>query len=241
MKISTKQREVRVVSYNIQHGLGMDGRIDLERIAKVISAKNPDLVAVQEVDKNCRRSGAQDTAAELGRLLSMQHAFGKFMDYDGGEYGMAGLSRYPIVQTRRHQLPEGAEPRCALEIVVKPDGMSTPISFVCIHMDWTSESVRLAQMEALLELLNGTAGPVILAGDFNGEITDKSMQLLAKARWDILDKNGQKTYPSDKPEEEIDFIALRGFANAKSSATCHVIDETMASDHRPIYAVIKII
>lgn len=236
--VTGEQQDLRVLSYNIKHGLGMDGRIDLERIARVISEAHPDLVALQEVDRNCKRSREQDVAAELGRLLNMRHAFGKTMDHDGGEYGLAVLSRYPIEQSRHHRLPDGAEPRCALEIVVRPDGMRTPLSFVCIHTDWADENSRLAQVAALLEMLRERAGPVILAGDFNGERTDKSMQLIARAGWTILDTHGAKTFPSDNPQVEIDFIALRGFDGISSA--CHVIGEPLASDHRPVCAAIAV-
>lgn len=121
---------ITIVSYNILHGKGMDGKIDLERIAAVIAKESPDLVTLQEVDQNCARSGNNDQAAELGRLLKMNHRFGKFMNLQGGEYGMAVLSRFPIEKTIRHQLPPGAEPRCALEIQVRPDGWQEPLSLI---------------------------------------------------------------------------------------------------------------
>ena len=76
--------ELRLVAYNIHHGEGMDGKLDLERIARVIAAEKPDLVALQEVDKGCKRSGSIDQAAKLAKLLKMDHRFGKFMDYQGG-------------------------------------------------------------------------------------------------------------------------------------------------------------
>jgi hypothetical protein len=83
---------LRVVSYNIQHGAGMDRKLDLERTADVLRRLEPDLVALQEVDENCRRSKGVDQAAELGRLLGMEHRFGEFMDYDGGRSGLAVFS-----------------------------------------------------------------------------------------------------------------------------------------------------
>ena len=229
---------LRILSYNIRHGKGMDGNINLERIAEVISKTSPDLVALQEVDKCCKRSGHQDIAAELGRLLDMQHRFGPFMTYEGGEYGMAILSRLPITDTVRHPLPEGAEPRCALEVKVQAGGVQSPISFVCIHNDWTSEKVRVQQIQALLAFLHNTDHPIILAGDFNGEQTDESMELLRETQWTVLDKKGEKTCPSNKPEVEIDFFVMRGFPGV---AIDHdVIDEKLASDHKPIYAVITL-
>nr|MCS5617336.1 endonuclease/exonuclease/phosphatase family protein [Pirellulales bacterium] len=96
---------LRVVSFNIRHGVGMDGRLDLDRTAAVLRRLESDLVAIQEVDENCRRSGGVDQAAALGKALGMEHRFGEFMDHDGGRYGLAVLSRLPIKATRRHALP----------------------------------------------------------------------------------------------------------------------------------------
>lgn len=230
--------ELRVLSYNIKHGEGMDGKIDLARIAAVIEKLKPDLVALQEVDKNCTRSGKVDQAAELAKLLKMDSRFGKFMDFQGGEYGLAILSRLPITKTQRHQLPEGAEPRCALEVQVKGVGLSEPLSFVCIHNDWQNEAIRVKQVSALLDALATHKSPAILAGDFNEVPKGKSLALLSDDDWKILDKKGQKTFPSNKPEVEIDFFVLKNFS---PKVLAHeVIDERVASDHRPIFAQLKL-
>lgn len=231
-----KEHSLRIVSYNIKHGQGMDGKIDLRRIADAISMKNPDLVAIQEVDKNCKRSGNVDIAKQLGEMLNMEHRFGKFMDYQGGEYGMAVLSRFPITETIRHNLPDGREPCCALEIKVQLDGMHSPISFIGIHNDWTDEEFRVKQINSLLMAIQERRHPIVLAGDFNGEKSDRSMQMLQEAQWVILDKEGKKTFPSVDPKKEIDFIVIRGFPN--TSIEHDVIDEKVASDHRPIFSVI---
>jgi len=226
--------KLNVLSYNIRHGAGMDGKIDLERIAAVIRKAKPDLVALQEIDKNCKRSGSIDIAAELGRMLSMDHRFGKFMDFQGGEYGMAILSRLPIKEMVRHPLPKGAEPRCALEVQVQVAGFEKPFSFVGIHNDWTNEEIRIKQVGALIKAMEPRKNPVILAGDFNGERTDGSMKLLEEAGWLNLDKQEQKTFPSGKPKVEIDFVVVRGLEGARFNV--EVIDERAASDHRPVLA-----
>ncbi len=240
-QIAKEPATVRMVAYNIRHGEGMDKRIGLKRIADVIARESPDLVALQEVDKNCSRSGRTDIAAVLGGLLTMEYRFGAFMNYQGGEYGLAALSRWPIIESIRHELPSGAEPRCALELVVQPPDMQTPLSFVCIHNDWTSADFRVQQIQALLDAVKARKHPVILAGDFNGERTDASMKLLTASGWTILQKDNSaesRTWPSDKPEIEIDFFVVRG---ADLIAVEHrVIDERVASDHRPISAVITL-
>ena len=109
---SSSPTPLRVVSYNIKHGRGNDDTVDLERTARVLRAQNPDIVALQEVDERVRRSGSVPQADSLGRLLGMSAAFGGFMDYQGGQYGMAILSRYPIVSINPIRLPNGNEHAC---------------------------------------------------------------------------------------------------------------------------------
>lgn len=224
---------LKVVSYNIRHGQGTDGKIDLERLAKIIEKENPDLVALQEVDKNCKRSGNVDQAAELGRLLKMEHAFGKFMGYQGGEYGMAVLSRFSIAKVVRHQLPEGAEPRCALEVKVTPKGWSEPLSFIGIHLDWTKGNFRPKQVAKLVDL----KGAVILAGDFNAERGSATLKILGDSGWKILREISINTFPAEKPTHEIDFFIGRGLP--EFTYIERVIEEKVASDHRPITAEIS--
>ena len=231
-----KQFVLSVMSYNIHHGEGMDGKIDIERIAKVISKENPDLVALQEVDKNCTRSGNRDMAAELGELLGMQHIFRKAMDFQGGEYGLAILSKLPIMETSLYQLPKGDEPRCALEVKVKIGNYPKPVSFICIHNSWNSEVIRIKQVKELLKLLGELDHPVLLAGDFNAKRKDESMQLLKHAYWTILNSQSKKMFDSAVPDSQIDFFVISNFPY--TSAESLVVDETIASDHRPIFAEI---
>jgi endonuclease/exonuclease/phosphatase family metal-dependent hydrolase len=116
--------------------------------------------------------------------------------------------------------------------------ISQPLSFICIHNDWITEEVRVKQIQTLLNDLKENSNPIILAGDFNGESSDKSIELLRKNNWYVFDKGGKKTYPSDKPNLEIDFFITKNIS--KNAVIAHdVIDERKASDHRPIYAVIS--
>lgn len=230
---------LRIVVYNIRHGRGMDNEVDIPRIAEVLTRENPDLVALQEVDKLCNRSGNQDIAAELGALVGMDHRFGKFMDYDDGEYGLAVLSRLPILETREHQVPAGAEPRVALEIQVEAEGFDVPVSFVSLHHDWTSEDYRIAQVEALLAGVEAYTHPVILAGDYNTRPNGASLQLLRDAGWEVLEKEGNPhTFPADAPDREIDFVVIRNYPEVDISH--YVMDEAVASDHRPLFAEITV-
>lgn len=222
------------MAYNIKHGRGMDNEVNLKRIANVLRALKPDLIALQEIDHTCTRSGTVDEAAALGKLLGMEHRFGKFMNFQGGQYGLAILSRFPIEKTIRHQLAPGAEPRCALEIVVRPTANGNPLSFLSIHNDWTREDFRVAQVKDLIQGLAEQKHAVILAGDFNAQPDDKSLALLTKAGFSMVaKKGGRKTFPSPAPKVEIDYFMTRGIKFSKPP-TCSVHDERVASDHRPI-------
>src|ERR1700674_4525771 len=83
----TVPRTFRVLTYNIHHGQGTDGRFDLSRLAGVMKRVQPDVVALQEVDRGTERSGGVDQLAELERLTDMHAEFGKTMDYSGGRHG----------------------------------------------------------------------------------------------------------------------------------------------------------
>jgi endonuclease/exonuclease/phosphatase family metal-dependent hydrolase len=231
--LSTAQ-PLTVAAYNIRHGKGLDNQLNLQRTAAVLKRLDADLIALQEVDSVCARSGSINQAAELGQMLGMNHAFGRFMAYDGGSYGMAVLSRFPILDIHRHHLPEGAEPRCALEVVVELPGKQR-LSFVSIHHDWTKEDLRIPQVKALINALETRQHPIILAGDFNTLRSAPSFDLLQAAGF-LLDENKPATFPAQEPTQEIDYVLLRGFAKA---ARVTVVKESMASDHRPIYARVK--
>ena len=223
--------EIKILAYNVRHGEGLDGRVDLERTAAVIRRVDPDIVLLQEIDNRTGRTGGIDQAAELGRLTGLSHAFGRFMDYDGGEYGMALLSRFPIVGFENHVLPPGLEPRSALSATIELDE-DNHLILVGIHLYRTAEE-RLAQANKLVELFSEESKPVILAGDFNSTPDSEVISLLKK-HWTIADKGKQHlTFPADSSRIEIDYIMYRPQSNFKVLES-RVIDEQLASDHRPV-------
>ncbi|MDA7979816.1 MAG: endonuclease/exonuclease/phosphatase family protein [Pirellulales bacterium] len=221
-----------VLSYNIKHGYGMDGRVDLSRSAALIKRLNPDLVALQEIDKATERTKRVDQAKALGHMTRMHANFGRFFDFQGGEYGMAILSKNKPSDARNHRLPDGREPRTSLAITVIPVENGPEIVFVGIHFYATAEE-RLAQAEKLLEILKSETRPVILAGDFNSRPGSDVMKLFADG-WTIPDKGEDRlTIPSDKPRSEIDFIIFRGLEGWELKKI-DVLEEPLISDHRPV-------
>lgn len=223
---------VRVLAYNIHHGEGMDSVLDLARIADLIRGVSPDLVAVQEVDSVVERTRRVDQAAVLGELTGMNAVFGSFMPYQGGAYGMAVLSRWPIEGSENYRLPDGDEPRTALGVIVRLPRTGARLRFVGIHL-YRTEEERLAQARSLEDRLAADSLPTLVAGDFNSEPGTAVMEHLAGG-WRIVDKGEDAfTFPSYSPEREIDFVLLRPYDRFEILSEV-VIDEPVASDHRPI-------
>ena len=88
----------RVMTYNMHHGEGLDKRVDLQRIADLIKHEGADIVALQEVDKGTERTARRDFPAEFARLTGLTCVFSNNYTYQGGEYGNAVLTRFPVVQ-----------------------------------------------------------------------------------------------------------------------------------------------
>ena len=228
---------LRVLAYNIHHGAGNDEKLDLLRIARLIRSLAPDVVALQEVDERTERTGGVDQAAELGRLTGMAWAFGPFMDYQGGRYGMAVLSALPFASSTNHRLPEGSEPRSSLAIRIELPGGAGELTFAGIHFYRTAEE-RKAQATRLLDVLD-LSGLAILAGDFNSTPDSEVMGLIARA-FVIPDKGDDRlTFRSDRPDREIDFIVARPVERI-TVVESRVIDEPVASDHRPVFLVVEV-
>ena len=233
--------KMTVLSYNIHHGAGTDGKLDLERIAQIIRDQRPDVVALQEVDIKTSRSGGIDEAAELGRLTGLNAVFGKAMDYSGGAYGQAILSRWPIKEHTVHQLPQrpGREPRIVL--VARIEAPSGDLFFASTHLDHEMEDVRIEQAAALSRILTGTKGPVLLAGDFNAAPESTTMRTLLEQWTDTAGASASPTIPSRNPRRRIDYIlALTQDSSHWKTVQSLVLNEPVASDHRPVAAILEL-
>jgi endonuclease/exonuclease/phosphatase family metal-dependent hydrolase len=231
---------LRVMTYNIHHGRGTDDKVDIERIAAVINAARPDLVAVQEVDVGVNRSGRIDEAAKLAVLTGMHVRFGKARDYGGGDYGQAILSERPITDFAVHELPGDArdEQRIALIATIQAGEGVPEMRFVATHLHHQAEAHRVAQAKKLLELLAEEKLPTVVAGDLNAEPGSRAMNLLLK-RWRDTTPDDALTYPAGEPIKKIDWILLAG-ADGWTVTDSEVLDEPVASDHRPVVVELEI-
>lgn len=234
---------LKVMTYNIHHANppAQPGVIDLQAIAEVIKKEAPDLVALQELDVFTKRNGSVDQVKQLAELCGMHAFFSKGIDFEGGEYGVAILSKFKINKTERFPLPfkEGikAEQRSLAVInITLPDG--TALDFACTHLD-LNNAHRLLQVAEINRILGARKNNVILAGDLNLEAGSPPMEILEQHFTRSCLQNCAPTIPDVNPNKEIDFILLKKGSTFKVKHH-QVIQNIHASDHLPVVATYKI-
>lgn len=234
-------QEIRVLAYNIHHGEGTDGKFDLERIAGIINAESPDVVALNEVDNGVRRSQGVDTPAVLAELTGMRAIFEKNIDHDGGEYGNAVLTRLPVRRHENHKLPSHyqGEQRGVLEVELGAKGGDETLLFLATHFDYRSEdSERRASVEKVEEILAGRGDvPAILAGDLNAT-PDSAVLAALQKNWKNATSEEHPSFPARKPTRQIDYVLMRPAATWEVVET-RILEAPVASDHRPLLAVLR--
>lgn len=238
---SAEPLRVRVLSYNIHIGIGMDGKLNLARTAEVINRVKPDLVALQEVDRNSKRVGGLDEPAELARLTGMKCAFAKALDVPGGDYGELILSRYPLKDIRQDVFPseQRCESRAVVSARVRLGDHGPEVMFAGTHLEHANSAVRLHQAQQLTRVL-AQRQPLaaILAGDLNAAPGSPVLKAVCEKWQDATAGKPEPTWPSDKPRNKIDYILYRP-AERWRVVSSEVVVEPMASDHRPVLVVLE--
>ena len=244
-KITTEDDQnlrLRILSYNIHHAEGVDGKLDVPRIAQVILSVEPDLVALQEVDKNTTRTGKVNQDIELARLTKMNSVFGSNITFQGGQYGNAILSKFPIIKNKNFLLPnvDSGEQRGLLRSQIQISNKEN-VLFFSTHLDHRrSDTERLASAEAINQIISlDNKSPAILAGDFNDVPDSPTLKELGKV-WLRTNKKILKTIPASKPSRQIDYIFVQPKERWKIIES-QVLDEDIASDHRAIFSIIELI
>lgn len=236
----TNNNGFKVLSYNIHHANPPSTEeIDLDAIAKVVIESGADLVALQEVDVYTVRSGkSSHQAEELGKMTGMHVFFSKGIDYQGGEYGTAILSKYPLRRTQRYELPnlEGltSEPRTLAVVTLEIEGRL--FKFANTHLDYTNAENNLLQAKKILEIFEGEKLPVMMAGDFNAVPDSPSIRLLDQHFTRSCIEGCAFTSPQLQPRRTIDYIMMSRDSPFKVLEH-QVINEIYASDHLPVLAV----
>lgn len=223
----------RLMSFNIQHGEGMDQKIDIERIKNVILNVAPEVVGLQEVDSMVNRSGNIDIMQLLAEQTGMYPTFGYSILHDGGKYGNGMLTREKPLATRKISLPGENEARTALIVELNR------YVVVNTHLSLTNEE-RLESVKIITEAIKHYEKPVFLLGDLNAEPGEDPIKYLEKD-WQILTNTNAKTFPSTEPDVTIDYVLgykAKGETYAKFQA--RVLEDKITSDHRPLFVDIRL-
>ena len=226
-----------VMTYNIHRAQGSDGEVDLERIANVILSVNPDLVALQEVDRFVERTGRIDQAVILQNLTGMNMRFGFAIPYQGGEFGNVILSRYPVDTLRLHMLPgEPGEDRILMEadIIIGENGeRSDTLTFLATHLD-TFEEPRSASIPIINSVVDNIANRfILLAGDLNARPESAEITALLSRLRDPSPEEMLPTFPAANPERQIDYIFYSDTPDWRVKEV-RVLHAPVASDHAPL-------
>ena len=241
----TANAPIRVLVYNIHAGKDAKGVDNLARVAEIVRDSRADVVLLQEVDKGTERSGKVDQVAELQRLTGYFGAFGKTLDYQGGDYGIAILSRWPItadtlihlpVEPPQHRSGVSYEPRGALRVAVQRPGGALRV--INTHIDASREDTyRLQEANTLLSLagsIRDSSYTTLVGGDLNSEPESAVIALFQPAGWRdafrLCGKGTGLSYPADVPVKRIDYLMMTGATRCTSAEVLN----TEASDHRPV-------
>ncbi len=194
--------------------------MDLDKVADAIKKLNPDIIALEEVDQKTIRSNRLDQVKEIAKRTGMYYAYGKATELDGGNYGNAILSKYPIEKTMTLKLPSGDyEPRALMLSRINVPGFDVPIYICNTHFDWHEEDdVRMRQAKFINSVVVGDVdldkefhnianGIVILMGDFNSVEEDRVVKELKKY-WNMVEVPGMdaRTWPAGNPGLDLDHI-----------------------------------
>lgn len=247
---SPRDGRFRVLSYNIHHGVGLDGVLDLERIAAEIEATGADVVGLQEVDNHWgERSGWVDQASWLAQRLGMHHAYAANLDLDPApgdtvrrQYGTAVLSRFEILSATNHlltNLPYETRPteqRGLLHVVVNVRGAHVDINNT--HLDHQRAEQRISQVREVLAIVARQSGTAVVLGDLNAtpETTEVRMLVDAGLKDAFAGIAGAETYPAEAPTKRIDYLLVR----EALTITGQEVLTTEASDHLPITAALTV-
>jgi endonuclease/exonuclease/phosphatase family metal-dependent hydrolase len=231
-----------IMSFNVRHCQGMDGKLDIERTAKVINDYSPRFVALQEIDKKVKRSKCVDQAFELGRLTKMYSIFAPAIDLQGGEYGVAMLSKDKPVSYKRINLP-GKEPRMLL--VVEFEDCYVATTHLALSVSNRLESAKII-CETIKDI-NATK-PVFVCGDWNALRTSSVLDEMRKGLVVISDERGRTFHglsnpkgPSGKVDDFcIDYIAIdKEHSNDWQVLLRETVQDDVTSDHKPIIVSVK--
>lgn len=236
-------RSIRVMTYNIHHGEGTDATLDLHRIAALIRRERADIVALQEVDRGVARTQQRDLAAELSELTGLTVLFAKNIDHQGGAYGNALLTRFPVLehQNTHYRMWLSKEQRGLQQALIRVGGK--PLLILNTHLDFQKDDrERVEHVDAILAAARRHPKvPAIVCGDFNdvpGSRTHQKMKEYFLDAWESAGTGPGFTVPVREPQRRIDYVFVS--ANSGFNLVKSWVPKSEASDHLPVVLELSI-
>ena len=240
-------RPLRVMTFNIHHAAGTDDVLDLSRVAQVIRDSRLDVVGLQEVDRHYgARSNFVDQASWLARELNMHVVYGANLDLDPlspgqprRQYGTAILSNFPILDWNNTYLPRFAnhEQRGLLRARINVRGV--PVQVYNTHLQHNDAAERVAQAQAITQLIGTPEESVVLVGDLNATPAAPEIRTLVENlvdAWEAAGVGEGHTHPAEDPTHRIDYILQSSDVVARTIAVVTSPVAATASDHLPVVA-----
>jgi endonuclease/exonuclease/phosphatase family metal-dependent hydrolase len=229
---------MRVVSWNIHGSVGADGRFDPNRVARVLARLEPDIVLLQEVGERHGRQTQVDQAELLAREMGMICAVGITVEAGPFGYGLATLSRHPLLDAETVDLSvTGREPRACLRVVTAAGAARLTLLNVHLGLAWGERRRQLERMLRHEGPLGRPPAPMLLAGDFNDWPPGRVTRLLGRHLVDVGLGRG-RTFPARIPMFRLDRIYAGRGLRVVSYRVCGAHG---ASDHRPLFAEIALV
>jgi len=238
---------IRVMTYNIHTGVGVDEIFDLGRIADLITSHNIDFVGLQEIDQGVERTDRVDTMKKLKEKTGMYGVFGKAIDFQGGEYGNGILSRYPILEEHNHPytFEQTGEHRALLYGILEYNDHN--ILFMNTHLDHREDyTERMQSVDEILSIASGYENlPVFIVGDINDTPDSRVVERLRESYLDVWEQAGTGpglTFHTEDLNRRIDYIFYPESPAPEISfvpINAYTI-QTPASDHLPVVAEFEV-
>lgn len=230
--------ELELLTYNIHHGVGIDGRLNLDRIARAIDKSGAEIIGLNEVDMRRKRSGFKNQTAYLAEKLKMNYAYGPGKNGFPGSYGNAVLTKYPIISTENIALPHSnrdtKESRSLLKTEIEiSENRSIYILLTHLSLD---RNEREEQFRWINNYIKNLKTPCILMGDFNAGLLELKNYLDEDKSSLRPLLSGVKTYPASNPISGIDLY----FSDNRIQSIEGYTIKTNASDHLPVYLKLRV-
>lgn len=235
-------KEINIITYNI-----FGGRLtSIDEIAHNIKKYSPDFISLQEVDKNTKRSKFKDMTKEIAEILGYkEYYFQKTRDYDGGEFGISFISKYPVEKMYIYELySEGIEKRHILAAQFYKNDFDKVVTVINTHLDY-KDKLKEKEINELLSIIDKFEGDIkILTGDLNLLPTSNYYEKILEKWNDTYIFLDDKYFDKDIEKNRIDYIFTNEESNIKVKSSEFLKGENDEwknfSDHMPYRVILDI-